>query len=181
MSYSPRDSGQDGDAGAALQQTPCPGLCPRLPLASCLPGAGHCTRGRHPQPHCQPLPPAGQRGQGAVPVSSQQGHYHYHYHHYDNHVITSQACSSHKIKSCPDPNCLHLLSLHECLASATVWCGYFKVRGSPSVLLIMSYLNSLDPGGHELHPPPLSLGARLVRPGQGQQGLVAGDAGLAEG
>ena len=133
MSYSPRDSGQDGDAGAALQQNPCPGLRPHLPLASCLPGAGHCTRGRHPQPHCQPLPPAGQRGQGAVPVSSQQGHYHYHYHHYDHHVITSQACSSHKIKSCPDPNCLHLLSLHECLASATVWCGYFKVRGSPFV------------------------------------------------
>ena len=45
-------------------------------------------------------------------------------------IITFQACSSHKIKSCPDPNCLHLLSLHECLASTAVWCGYFRVDTS---------------------------------------------------
>ena len=57
-------------------------------------------------------------------------------------IITFQACSSHKIKSCPDPNCLHLLSLHECLASSTVWCGYFKVRASSSDCLV-SLISSL--------------------------------------
>ena len=44
--------------------------------------------------------------------------------------LSSKACSSHKIKRCPDPNCLHLLSLHECLSSSSVWCQYYKVDTS---------------------------------------------------
>ena len=44
--------------------------------------------------------------------------------------LASKACSHHKTKNCPDPNCLHLLPLHQCLSQTTVWCQYFRVETS---------------------------------------------------
>lgn len=44
--------------------------------------------------------------------------------------LSSKSCTNHKIKNCPDLNCLHLLSLQECLSSNTVWCQYYKVDTS---------------------------------------------------
>ena len=79
----------------------------------------------------------------------------------------SQACSSHKIKRCQDPNCLHLLPLHQCLGSTSVWCGYFKVdtscirRHFPLETGDWCQLDSLAPRYHQPPSPPWLRGGLL--------------------
>ena len=81
----------------------------------------------------------------------------------------SQACSSHKIKRCPDPNCLHLLPLHQCLGSTSVWCGYFKVdtssirRHFPLETGDWCQLDSLAPPHHQPPSPPWLRGGLIKK------------------
>ena len=78
-----------------------------------------------------------------------------------------QACSSHKIKRCQDPNCLHLLPLHQCFGSTSVWCGYFKVdtssirRHFPLETGDWCQLDSLAPRHHQPPSPPWLRGGLI--------------------